>query len=343
MMVFRYYPTAMFMCFITMLWWSPLINASPLFEDDQVLNVELTGPLNRLIENGPGPDELIFILRTGGVDHQIEVRLRGKSRLRVCHFPPIRLNFQDGENKQSVFAGQDKLKLVTHCRNSDSSENNVLDEYLAYRIFSLISDAAYRVRLLHITYSDSEQPANENAGQRYGFVIEPITQLAERTGGVPLSVSGVALKQLNSEQAALVYVFQYMIGNTDWSFVTADGDDECCHNGDLIGVDEDIYYIPYDFDLAGIVDASYAKPDPSMRLRSVRKRKYRGFCTDTSTLRNAIQTINSFRPKILELVRDTPGFSEKDRKKAEEYLAGFFKKSGKPEKLLHSFESQCID
>jgi hypothetical protein len=322
---------------------SSLLNASSLFENDAVIDVELIGQVQSLIDNRQKADELPFILRADGVDHPVTVRVRGKSRLSVCHFPPYRLNFGKDNRAQTVFAGQEKLKLVTHCRNTDSGEINALEEYAAYRIFALLSDAAYRVRLLHITYTDTGQGMDEDARHRYGFIIEPTARLAERIGGVSVDIPGVALGQLNPDQAALVYVFQYLIGNTDWSFVLADLDDECCHNGQLIEIEEELYYVPYDFDLAGIVNAKYAKPDPSLRLRNVRKRKYRGFCTESETLANAIRKVNSRKPEIYRLVREIPGLMEKDLENAETYLAQFFEKANDEEKLLRSFEKQCID
>ena len=322
--------------------WLSAASASPLFEDDGVLDIELSGPLDSLIENSPRTDELDFTLRSGGVDQPVKVRLRGKSRIRVCDFPPIRLRFADAGHPQTAFSGQYKLRLVTHCRPSDSSEINVLEEYIAYRAFSLLSEVSYRVRLLRISYLDDSRSGSQHAGTRYGFAIEHRDELLSRIGGARVSVPGVPLKRLNHEQEALVYVFQYLIGNTDWSLVLADGDDDCCHNVDLIGRDGEIFMIPYDFDLAGIVNAAYAKPDPSLKLRSVRKRKYRGYCSDMAELRNAIQTVNSREEQFFDIVRQTPGLTQKERKSTEKYLADFFKKSKSGDKLARSMEKQCV-
>ena len=134
-----------------------------------------------------------------------------------------------------------------------------------------------------------------------------------------------------------------MIGNTDWSLVAAEQEDACCHNGDLLEIDGAIHYVPYDFDLAGIVDARYAKPLPEMRLRSVRQRRYRGFCTNTESLQNAIRRVNARRDDIYRVIRTTPGLSQKDAEKAVDYLGGYFDKAEDEDKLLKSFEHQCIE
>jgi hypothetical protein len=125
--------------------------------------------------------------------------------------------------------------------------------------------------------------------------------------------------------------------------VAAENEDTCCHNGTLFEREGKIFYVPYDFDLAGIVNASYAKPAPEVRLRNVRQRRYRGFCTDRETLRAAIRHVNESENEIYEVIRNTPGLAEKDVSKTQKYLAGYFEKSKDEEKLLRSFERACID
>jgi hypothetical protein len=321
---------------------SSVLDGSPLFDDSTPLEIELTGPVRQLIEQRKPPEPLPFVLREGGQDYAITARARGKSRLRVCGFPPLRIEFMEPSADGTHFAGQGKLKMVTHCRDRQSGDMNVLEEYLAYRILGLLSEAAYRVRLIKISYTDTQGGGDETLRDRYGFFIEPTAQLAERLGGSEVNASGVSLKQLDADQAALVYVFQYLIGNTDWSLVTGDADKWCCFNGKLIRVGEKIQYVPYDFDLSGLVDASYAKPDPSLNLRSVRKRKYRGYCTDSQTLLNAIQSIIARKAEMFQGVRDTPWLTEKARGKIENYLTRFFVKAEDESGLLRSFERQCI-
>ncbi len=322
-----------------LLLWSSMAGASPLFEGDEVIDVELTGPLSQLIDNKDSRNEFPFTLRANGVSLEVKARVRGKSRLRVCNFPPIRLNFEGAGDKPTVFAGQQKLKLVTHCGIGHAVEKNLLAEYAAYRIFSLFSDAAYRVRLLNITYVDSDDGSSQ---QQYGFVIETKHRLSERLGGEILKRPGVALSQLNDEQAALVYVFQYLIGNTDWSLVSDEEGADCCHNIELIEVGGEIYIVPYDFDLAGLVDAPYAKADPSFRLSSVRSRLYRGYCTDSAVLASALKKIRGQEDSVYQVVYDISGLSDKQKKRAVKYLDGFFDKAENPEKLLKSFEKKCL-
>lgn len=317
--------------------------AEPLFEAQDVLEVELTGPLNSVIQSKGELREFPFVLRVDGRELAVDVRLRGKSRLEHCSFPPLRLDFEHGDTGQTVFAGQGVLKLVTHCTNNNSGERNLLEEFVAYRIFNLLSDFSYRVRLLRMTYTDTDDRIDKDARQRYAFLIEPTEQLAARLDAVPLELRAVSKSKLDANQAAVVYVFQYLVGNTDWSLVHPRDAEECCHNGKLVGQGEKIFYLPYDFDQSGIVNARYAKPHPVVRLPNVRARRYRGMCLETETLVAAMRHVYARKGEIDELVRRTPGLSDDDAERALDYLAGYFDKAADEDKLLKKFERQCID
>ena len=117
--------------------------------------------------------------------------MRGKSRARICSFPPLRLNFTGSKTEHTVFEGQGKLKLVTHCRGGKGGNTSVLEEYAVYRMFNLLSEYGLRVRLLHISY---EAPGAD-AIQQYGFIIEPKKQLLARTGGEWAKLPGVRLSR----------------------------------------------------------------------------------------------------------------------------------------------------
>jgi hypothetical protein len=321
---------------------NPHASASPLFDEDTVLDVQLNGPLDSLISNKKSRTELPFVLTVKGIEHALNVRVRGKSRLRVCKFPPLRFNFSNDETGTTIFAGQEKLKLVTHCREYDRAEKDLLEEFMAYRIFNLVSDLSYRVRLLHITYVDTARRRDAPELKRYGFLIESKNELAARTGAVPVRVSGVSRRLLHEHQAAVVYVFQYLIGNTDFSFVTAKDEDICCHNGDLFDMESRIHYVPYDFDLAGLVNARYAYPHPSLRIRKVTQRLYRGLCTSPEALASALAVIKARRNEILGVVRDSPGLSNKDIEEKVDYLDDFFAMAEDEEALMRSFVKRCL-
>jgi hypothetical protein len=314
----------------------------PLFDDDRLLEIELHGPLAATLDDRDDRAERPFLLKAEGRQWDVLVRVRGHSRSRrsVCAFPPLRLRF---EGATGVFAGQEKLKLVTHCQSSARGDADVMEEYLAYRAFNLLSESSFRVRPLRITYIDTHDPDENPPGHRYGFFIEPAEQLAARIGGVPIDLEGVSLARLNPQQAALVYVFQYLIGNTDWSLVTSDTKEHCCHNGLLFDVGGRVDYVPYDFDLSGLVDARYAEPDPSLRIPNVRVRRYRGYCTSPGVLAAAVQKTRESETAMFAIVSDAPGLDEDKRAEAIEYLEWFFDRAADKEKLLKKFDAYCKD
>lgn len=334
------YPGKILLAWLMMALVSPL-HAGSLFEDDSLLEIELTGPLWSLIESKNERKEWPFRLNSETNEFELLLRARGHSRLRVCDFPPLRFNFRNADTTGTVFEGQEKLKLVTRCGKNDSSRNDVLEEYAAYRIFGLLSDVSYRVRLVLITYKDTDDQIKEKYRKSYGFLIEPQDQLVHRVDGTRSEIPAVSLKSLDRNQAALVYIFQYLIGNTDWSFVAADGEENCCHNIRLIKIGPKHFPVPYDFDLAGIVSASYASPDPSLKIKKVRKRLYRGFCTEPEVLRAALTTITSRQDRVLDVIAGLPLLKEKEKARQISYLESFFRKAEDKDKIIRSFEKNC--
>lgn len=150
---------------------------APLFEDDSAIDIELTGPLWSLFESREDRKEWPFRLNTETIELDLQVRARGNSRKRICVFPPLRLNFKKNQLEGTLFEGQDKLKLVIFCKKGDVSKADVMEEYAAYRIFSLFSDISFRVRLVNITFSDTDGRLDKKLKQGFGFLIEPENQL----------------------------------------------------------------------------------------------------------------------------------------------------------------------
>jgi hypothetical protein len=319
---------------------SPL-RAAPLFEADTPIEIELTGPLWTLFETREERKEWPFRLNTQTFEFNLLVKARGNSRMRICAFPPLRLNFKKGQLEGTPFEGQDKLKLVTLCKKGDRSRADVMEEYAAYKIFSLFSDISFRVRLVNIKYNDTDDRIHEKFRQSYGFLIENQDHLAKRVGGRLSEIPAVALNRIDEKQAALLYIYQYLIGNTDWSFVAADSDESCCHNIKLIKIGDKYFPVPYDFDLAGLVNASYARPDPSLKIRKVWMRLYRGFCTDPDVLRSALTEITSREGEVKATISNLPQLSEKEKAKQIDYLDKFFRKTDDEEKIINSFEKSC--
>jgi len=318
-------------------------SASTLFEDNSVLEVTLTGPLTLMIRRPIDRSEFPFVLSVDGVDLDVDVKVRGNSRVVVCLFPPLRFDFARKDNEKSVFRQQDKLKLVTHCKNdSAKAENSLLNEYLAYRIFNLISDKSYRVRLLNVKYEDTLGKQRHLDRPYFGFLIESDKEIAKRLGGKVAVEEGVRYSLLDQYQTALLNVFFYLIGNKDWSLIKAETSDSCCHNLDLIEVDRRLVSIPYDFDLSGIVDAMYSGPNRKSLNRFI-KRKYNGHCkSPIDMVGEALGAVSSLESEIMDEAAAIPATKPKYLKNRIKFLQEFFDEARDEEALLREFENDCV-
>lgn len=321
----------------------------PLFQDDSLIDVTITAPMKALL--GHRPDEeylagaLSYTEADGSiVEFDIGIRTRGNFRRqsRVCPFPPLRLNINKSQAKGSLFHKQNKLKLVAHCRdNSERYEQNLIREYLAYRILNTLTDISYRVRLARVTYVDSER--NDEDRVRYAFFIEHKSRLSKRLGLAEISTSGIKVADLEGPYSDLTSLFQFMIGNTDFSPVAGAEGEDCCHNTTLFGNEgEAIYAIPYDFDMSGLVDAPYAEPNPRFRIKRVTQRLYRGRCAYNDNLQTSIQLFQDNRDAIYELIGQQEQLEDSTRKRVSKFVDSFFDVIDNPKKVKREITSKCI-
>jgi hypothetical protein len=227
------------------------------------------------------------------------IRTRGIWRLKTCDFPPLRLNFTNEAAKHTVFKGVDKPKLVNFCHDDDTGEQYLLQEFQLYRIYRLLTPASHAVRLMRMTYADSA--SGKTHATRYAFMEEDPDALAARMNGKMLKITGAGPNDLVPEQAALVGMFQYLIGNTDFAL-------SALHNAELLGRENGDYWpIVYDFDFSGAVNARYATPDPRLHIGTVRDRLYRGFCVPTETYPPLVARFNAQKDAIYALYHDEIG------------------------------------
>ncbi|MGK7369330.1 MAG: hypothetical protein ACNS64_03875, partial [Candidatus Halalkalibacterium sp. M3_1C_030] len=252
----------------------------PLFDSHEPLEMTMEFDIRKVLkdrgeETDYHPLSLTWIKDNAEIQSvAARVKVRGNFRRQRdnCRFPPLRMRFETESVVGTVFEGQKKLKLVTHCQTRRSEyQQYVLQEYLIYRSYNIITDKSFRVRLAKITYKDSEN--RDDPFTRYGFILEDEDKMAERLGGRILEVENVHPDLTHYELSNLLAIFQYMMGNTDWSIPGL-------HNIKLVMPvgEQTPYAIPYDFDWSGIVDARYAEPNPVLNIRSIRQRLFRGFC-----------------------------------------------------------------
>ena len=275
------------------------------------------------------------------VELSVEIRTRGNYRRqkRICPFAPLRLDFRKSEVKDTLFDKQDKLKLVTHCRNAKQNEQAVIREYIVYRMFNQLTDMSYLVRPLRITYVDTEKDGRENT--RFGFLIESKERLGKRTGWSEYEIGGIDVGTLEPGYSNLVGVFQYFAGNTDFSMISSPDDDDCCHNTQLFGDETQAIAVPYDFDQSGLVDAAYASPNPRLDLRSNRDRLHRGRCSHVDELEETLAIFRAERDALYALIDDEPELTEGSRKGMKRFLNRFYNTLDKPKAVERELTETC--
>lgn len=303
---------------------------TPLFASDDMIRITITGSLRALSgERGRQSGAQAGSLALAGAapeTHAIRLSARGLTRRQrdICQFPPLRVEFAQPPAAGSLFAGQRRLKLVTHCRDSASFQKHVLTEYAAYRLYNRLTPMSYRVRLAAIDYVDEN---GRSLGTRPGFFIEDVDDVAARNGAREAGVGDrIAPSRLEPEAGGRLAMFQYMIGNLDWSMIAGPEGDGCCHNSRLIAPagGTALVPVPYDFDFSGLVDAPYAVPPDAIRVSSVRVRRYQGFCRHNAEARSFAVDLRGRRGEIEAEIGAVPGLDRRAAASAIAYLGGFF-------------------
>ncbi len=300
--------------------------AEPLFpaEPAAVLEVALHLPLAELKRQRRKEDaeaEAQLHLADGSI-LPLKVRPRGKSRLKECDYFPLWLDFPKNETADTVFAGQNKLKLVTHCADKYASRGYLAREYLVYQLLNRFTDVSFRVRPLRITYVDTGKRDWQRTHD--AFLIEHKKQLAERLGAEVLDVPQLSLNEIAADYVSLVNLFQYFIGNADFSVRKGPDGDDCCHNTVPLSLGEMTYPVPYDFDVSGFVNPPYAVPQEALGINRMTQRKYRGYCRHNEALEVVRQRFLDEQAALLGAVRSFDTLPGVRADKLVKWLQSFF-------------------
>lgn len=311
----------------------PYRGLAPLFAEHSVVEVTIDAPLTALMDVRPDKaylDGSFTFTDIDGSERKVGLKLRTRGNYRRdkehCDFAPIRLNLIKSELEGTLFEGQDKLKLVTHCQNNDPLyEGILLREYTAYRLLHELTPKSFAVRLLKINYLDTE---SRKTRTKFGFVIEDNDAVAKRNDMKIANVGLITNKYLDAQQASLIHVFQYMIGNTEYSVLRPEPDKDCCHNADLMAPKGESLYTPvaYDFDFSGLVNAPYAEPNPRYKLPNVRVRLFRGSCKYDQQLETTLRYFKEKRSSLLAVIDDIEDLSRLSRSSVLRYIDEFYER-----------------
>ena len=314
------------------------------FDDENPMDLTLKYDISRFIRNKRKADYLdaefcLYFNEGDSIVKNIRLKARGNFRRGYCFFPPIYLNFKTDPITVGELENIKKIKLVTHCKSSKSYQENIIEEYLAYRIYSLLTEYSFRVKLLNIKYIDTGKK-HRNYYQK-GFLIEPVELLMKRTNSLELESNFINSSNVEAPDMDRVALFQYMIGNTDWRIKSG-------HNmifvKSMTKLSANVIPIPYDFDYSGLVDAHYALPQTWTSLKNVTDREYLGYCRENE--QDYLRAVNLFLQKkeeIIQLITDCEYVSDNDRKKMLGYINEFYRQAEDQKTILNLLKRQCKD
>lgn len=309
-----------------------------LFESEDILHLRLSGNIRQLF-NDRGDNAVyhpLVLTYLNGEKKEVSVTLKGKTRGNFrrsrenCTYPPILLNFQKVTSVGSIFQNQDKLKLVMPC----GDQEHVVREYLVYKLYNIITPKSFRARLVKVTFVDTVKRKETVVD---GFVIEEEDQMAKRNKTKVLQVKNIQGESTETETFLKMAVFQYMIGNTDWSV-------SYLHNIRIIAFDSLSIpsVVPYDFDHSGIVNAPYALPPEQLELRSTQERRFRGYCiTDWKTMDEVIATYNRLKENIYSVYTTNKLLDAKYVKSTIRFLDDFYDTINDQKRMRQEFSYPC--
>ena len=296
------------------------------FEDESIVNTNLEFDMKDLLAKKaldrylPGTFSMTF--KDGStVSQKMQVTARGNFRRETCFMPGLKINFRKADSTGPLSKFKE-IKLSNGCSPGDEPGQLVVKEYLAYKIYNLLTDMSLRVRFMNISFKDAS--GKRKPYTQFGFLIEDVDEMAKRNKMVEIEGTQYYTEQTNRDQMTLVTLFEYLIGNTDWSV-------PAYHNVKLIGPKEDKsvrpYVVAYDFDICGLVDPPYATIDEQLqdKISTVRERLNRGFPRTMDELKMAVQLFNERKEKIISLVKNNEYLSSKNKSNTVQYIEEFYK------------------
>ena len=313
-----------------------------LFEDDKLIEISLRFDLSTYFRTKPQKEYLktnmTIIFDNDSVSRDIRLKTRGVFRNQYCMFAPIELNIKKANFGYSDLNSISKLKLVPQCNSGKDKEDYLLREYLAYKLFNVLTDTSFRVRLVKVNYYDTEK--KKKPVKQYGFFLEPAGMLAARTNSLQIKTTTLNQKHIVPAIMDRLAIFNYMIGNYDWSVPGQ-------HNVLITkSLNLDPYglgiAIPHDFDWSGLVNPVYAVPAENVGTENVRQRLFTGVCRTREVYDRELDLFLQKKAQFYAVINDCPYINQKVKKDMTGYLDGFFDQlSGRRDLILSTLLGTC--
>lgn len=279
-----------------------------LFDQDDYLELKIIADIDSILrdtdEDPSYQDAQICYKNEEGswISLNAQIRVRGHYRKSTenCNFPPLKIRIDKDERSNTIFENARELKMVTHCQSElPEYDQYVVQEFLIYRLYAVLSDVSYKTRLLRVTYLDKDDPGLTY--QKYAFFVEDQDMLEERLHGHIVSVPTVLPENIDWNHYMIISFFQYLIINTDWSL-------PIMHNIDLISLD---YFkppvpIPFDFDWSGLINIPYKVPTAGGMQTRIAERVYKGPCLNRKDAKKIKRFFMEKREALFNIYIDCP-------------------------------------
>lgn len=316
-----------------------LAQSDSLFDSEDILEVTLRGNLKEALgDRGEDPQyheaSLRYTEDQSLVNIPIRIKTRGNFRKDAsnCKYPPLFLNFSKSSTPESsVFYNQDKIKLITPCRD----DQYVINEYYVYKLYNLVTPKSFKARLVKVIYEDTVK--NKSSDPYFGVFLEEEEQLAARTNSIMVERLGLSPLSTQKQEFLEMSVFQYMIGNTDWSV-------QFMQNIKFLSPDSTTLptTVAYDFDHAGIVRAPYAKPAPELKMSTTLQRRYRGYClADLNELTPIFDKFNRLKDEFYAIYTNNELLAKNYSNQTIKFLDEFYETINDSEKAADAFNYPC--
>lgn len=265
----------------------------------------------------------------------LETRGHFRRQERNCSFPPLSMKFTKKDAEKTLLQGNTKLKITTNCKpKNDNYEQYVLQEYATYRLYERLSPFHFRTRLAHLVYKDST--GKESDVTSWAFFIEDDKEVAKEFKTSTEKTKGALFDQLDQNQLVSTMLFEYMVGNTDFSVSQQ-------HNITLLrdSTATVIRTVAYDFDWSGLVNPRYAFPDARLGIKFVTERLYRGPCLTEAQWQPHVARFIAARPAVDSIYKSIPALDPKTTKTAMGFLDDFYKTISDPRQIKRELIDPC--
>jgi hypothetical protein len=270
--------------------------------------------------------QLIPSVKADTIELGANLWARGFMRKKVCHLPPVHLDFRKKELAQIGIEGSDRLRMVFVCKSGTLNQERLMTEYFIYKIYELIDSQSIRSFPVNVKLINTKKQIEYDFT---GIIIEDKESFEKSRNAKLVPESSVIMSEgLHREKFMQMYFFQYMIANTDWTVANK-------HNLHIVKLPEHerVVAFPYDYDYSGLVNQGYATPHTSLPIKDVKERYFMTMRITEDEFDYGIQYYRDKKDEILNLLEDSNYLSNENKRNIRTFLLDFFKDLEKPNQL----------